>query len=290
MSWIQIKETNEKITLDLTARNESINMDFDLAVKSYIDRIVKEYPAPYTIFATGGVDSQATILAWIKSGYDFNVVSVRYENGFNEHDLTTLKEFEEKYNIEVNYLDFNLTDFLENRLEEYVLKYKCTSPQIGTHMAISELVPEGTVIFSGTAPCIDRMEFTADLLSLYTYRDLARSTLIPFFLMEDKDTAGAFLHESINIEKFYKGNAKQILHYDVKCELYKNVGLDVIPQEKKFNGFEKVKEYYETRQELVTRMDRLKWSSKPGKWVFDIAFRYKWYDRVGAPKYLDVIA
>ncbi len=288
MSWIKITETDSTITMHLTARTESTNIDFELAVKHYIDRIVETYPAPYTIFATGGVDSQATILAWMKSGHEFNVVSVRYENNFNEHDLTTLKEFQERYNIKVEYLDFNLTDFLENRLEEYVIKYKCASPQIGTHMAISELVPDGTVIFSGTAPCIHRMEFTADLLSLYTYKDLARPTMIPFFLMEDKDVAGAFLQESIAMEKFYKGNPKYISHYDIKCELYKNVGFDVIPQEKKFNGFEKVKEYYETRQELVNRWDRLKWSTMPGQWVFDYAFRYKWYPIVGKPKYLDI--
>ena len=286
MSWIKIKETAHTIEMDLSARNESIDIDFELAVKRYIDEIVATYPAPYTLFVTGGVDSQATIQAWRKSGHDFNIVSVRYENDYNEHDLTTLKEFEERFDVEVKYLDFNLTDFLENRLEEYVVKYKCASPQICTHMAISELVPEGTIIFSGTAPSIHRMEFTSDCLPLYTYRDLARPNMIPFFLMDDKDVAGAFLREGIKIEKAYAGIGVQM--YQVKCDLYNTVGLEVIPQEKKFNGFEKVKLYYETRQELVNRWDRMKWSDMPAKWVFDIAFRYKWYDVIGKSKHLEI--
>ena len=94
------------------------------------------------------------------------------------------------------------------------------------------------------------------------------------------------MREGQIIEKSYAGIGVQM--YQVKCELYNTVGLEVIPQEKKFNGFEKIKQYYETRQELVNRWDRMKWSDMPAKWVFDIAFRYKWYDVIGKSKYLEI--
>jgi hypothetical protein len=285
MSWVRITECDQSVTMDFSARKESINADFDSAVKNYINRIVATYPAPYTIFATGGVDSQAVIQMWRKSGHKFNVVSVRYNNNLNEHDLTTLREFSKQFNFDVRYIDFDIIDFLENRLEEYVLKYQCRSPQICAHMAISELVPEGTVIFSGNIPQGGRMEFVVDLLPLYTYRDISRSTLIPFFLMEDKDIAGAYLRENIKITKPYSG----VSQYENKCKLYNHFGLTVIPQEDKLTGFEKLKEYYESKKHLVNRQLRLQSMDYPSKWVFDIIFRYKWFNVIGKPRHLNFI-
>jgi hypothetical protein len=285
MGWIKIQEHEQTVLMDFSAREKSINTDFDSAIKNYIDRIVATYPAPYTIFATGGVDSQAVIQMWRKSGYEFNVVSVRYNNNFNEHDLETLKEFSEKFNVDVRYIDFDIVDFLENKLEEYVLKYRCNSPHICTHMAISELVPEGTVIFSGNIPQSNIIEFTVDLLPFYTYRDMSRPSLIPFFLMEDQDIAGAYLREDIKIMKNYSG----LTQYENKCNMYNQLGLFVIPQKNKLTGFEKLKEYYQPQQHLVNRQLRLKSSGYPSKWVFDIVFRYKWYNIIGKPRSLKII-
>lgn len=283
-SWIKITRHDKHVTMDISARKESIDADFDLSVKNYIDRIVATYPAPFTIFATGGVDSQAVIQMWLKSGHKFNVVSVRFKNNFNEHDLKTLQEFSKQFDVDVRYIDFDIVDFLENRLEHYVLKYRCSSPQICAHMAFNELVPEGTAIFSGNIPYTS-LDFTIELLPLYTYRDITRPAFIPFFLMEDKDIAGACMREGFKIIKNYTG----MDDYEKKCTLYNHIGLPVIPQQEKLSGFEKLKEYYQLQQHLVSRQLRLKYSGQPSKWVFDIFFRYRWYGMIGTPKHLEFI-
>ena len=284
-SWIKINRTDQCVIMDLSARRKSMESDFDSAIKNYINRIVETYPKPYTIFATGGVDSQAVIQMWRKSGHEFNVVSVRYKDEFNKHDLETLAEFSQRFNVDVRYIDFDIVDFLENQLEQYVLKYRCPSPHICTHMAISELVPEGTAIFSGNIPHNGYIEFTVDLLPFYTYRDITRPALIPFFLMEDVDIAGAYLREDIKITKSYSG----IEQYENKCNLYNHLGLTIIPQQQKFTGFEKLKEYYQPQQHLISRQLRLRTSSQLSNRVFDIVFRYKWYDIIGKPKYMKII-
>jgi hypothetical protein len=284
-SWIKITKNDQEVTMDISAREESIDADFDLSVKNYINSIVATYPEPYTIFATGGVDSQAVIQMWLKSGHKFNVVSVRYKDEFNKHDLETLSKFSKQFNIAVRYIDFDIINFLENQLEHYVLKYRCSSPQICAHMAFSELVPEGTVIFSGNIPSSSGLDFNTELLALYTYRDTTRPTLIPFFLMEDKDIAGACLRKCFEIVKPFSGSE----HYENKCNLYNYLGLTVIPQEEKLTGFEKLKEYYQPKQHLVDRQLRLRCSGQPSQWVFDIFFRYRWYGIIGKPKYLKLI-
>jgi len=278
MPWFDIDYNKDKnsLTIDLSKRRPC-TMDALTCSKRYIDRLVKEYPAPYTVFASGGVDSQAAILAWMHSGHPFDVVSVRYDHNLNEHDISKLIPFQEKYKVNIRYIDFSLTEFVENRLKEYVYKYNCTSPQICTHMAISELVPEGTVIFSGTPVSIlDHPELVPELFSLYNYKNLTRQNFIPMFLLEDEDLTSAFITAQRQIAAKAKGGP-----YALKFKMYWQAGLDVLPQIDKLTGFEEAKKYYNKFPKLVTRWEKLKWSHMQSHCVFDIAFRYRWIDDLG---------
>ena len=97
----------------------------DVAVDTVKD-IAKRYPAPYTVFASGGVDSQACIYSWLQSGVDFEVVFVNYENNFNTHDFVELELMQQKYGfklIELNDSDIsNLDDHLPKKLLKYGIK------------------------------------------------------------------------------------------------------------------------------------------------------------------------
>ena len=280
MDWIRIEQDpfdKREFTIDFRHRRPC-DLTVRQAVDNYIDRIVDLYPPPYTIFASGGVDSQATILAWLQSGKKFDIVSIRYENDFNYHDIKYLEQFSKRHGVEINYLDFCVTEFLETQLKDYVYTYNCTSPQICTHMAFSELVPEGTVIFSGMMIIGSPMygsEFVPELLGLYNYKKIKRNALIPLFFMEDQDVVSAFLNMQ---ERFPKRGGEP---YGYKIEYYKQAGYDIIKQEERYTGFEKIKEFYKTKPWLATPMEKMRWSGMPSKWTFDLAFRYKWYDDLG---------
>ena len=69
--------------------------------------------------------------------------------------------------------------------------------------------------------------------------------------------------------------------YDIKINRFKQAGFPVIPQQNKFSGFEKIKDYYDKVPNLVTLKDRLQYANKPSKRAFDIAFRYKLADTIG---------
>lgn len=247
-----------------------------------IKKITEEYPEPYYLFASGGVDSQSMIWCWMNSGKPFTVISFKYVHDnvvYNEHDLEQLEQFSLKYNIPVQYKQFNPIEFFENDLYSYATKYQCTSPQICTHMRISEEIKDGTVIFSGNFSAHSNYDYT--IFGIKRYADISGRPLIPFFFLHDAELAGVI--NRINSQEAYSETANSYLR---KISNLRKAKIPVIPQADKYTGFEKIKEYYDKQKERVTPQERIKFSSMPSKRVFDILFRYRLTDTI---KYKDKI-
>ena len=247
---------------------EYSNADLLEVSTSVINEIVAKYPPPYYLMVSGGIDSQALLWCWLNSNVPFVPVSVRYigapeyKEVLNEHDLEELEKFSLKHKINIKYIDFDIVKFLENELNEYAIKYQCTSPQICSHMKMSELVDGGTTIFSGNF--ILGFHYTYTILGLKRYADSSERSCIPFFFLHDKKLAGLR-----NRNDYGEG-------YDGKVEFYRDLGIPVIPQNDKQTGFEIIKDYYDTRTDLVvTATEKLQFMNMPSKRKFDLLFRYR---------------
>lgn len=258
-------------TLDFSNCKENDFLPFQAAVNA-VHKIAEEYPQPYTLMASGGVDSQAMIYAWLHSGIPFTVVSVLYldeqGNYFNEGDLAQLKEYAARHDFEVKYLEFQLLDFVENELEDYVTAYQCTSPQICTHMKMSEMIPEGTVLFSGNN-FYNTPFLNYTIMGLHRYTVNTGRPIIPFFLIHDPELVGSWQKFNCSLDLNHVDD-----NYDQKCFMYRMGGFDIIQQEHKQTGFERVKDFYDTKPELITKRDRLEFSHFPSKRIFDVRYRY----------------
>lgn len=248
-------------------------------------RVIKEiserYPPPYNLMLSGGMDSQIMLWCWLNSGIDFNAISVKYvskecDGILNEHDLYELELFAKQHNIDVAYKEFDVISFLENNLETYATQYQCTSPQICTHMCMGEMITDGTVIFSGNF--MYDFNYTYTILGLKRYADISKRSIIPFFLLHDPELAGALrylnpIKKDYSLEKFDNYN--------------KLLGAPVVPQPKKQTGFETIKNYYDTRTDLVVPVRlRLKYANMPSKRKFDLLFRYSLMEKI---KYVDEV-
>lgn len=255
----------------------------DVAIDT-VKRIAERYPAPYILFASGGIDSQACIYSWLKSGIDFEVVFVNYENNFNKHDFVELELMQQQYKFKLKTLEFNVIDFLTTKLKDYVTRYKTISPMLCTHFAISEMITEGTVIFSGnySPPCPEYLDYPTE--SWMNYLEATKRKMVPCFFLEDPELATAFykIHdvEYSNIEERFPNPIKNIngqyhWEYKVKCAVYTNAGFPIIPQTYKATGFEKIKDYCDIHYP-PTPHERLKYSDMPSKRAFEIKFRYPW--------------
>ena len=264
-----------------------------------IKEISEKYPPPYHLMCSGGVDSQTMLWFWKNSGVPFTAVSITYYNSidgavFNNHDQEQLVEFADRFQIPIQYKNFDIINFLENKLVDYAVKYKCTSPQICTHMAMSEDL-EGTVIFSGNFKMTSYYDYT--IFGLKRYAEISGRNIIPYFLLYDSELA-------VSIEKYrdlatqkdpYKNSsynnfdqAKSII-YDNKINLLHYAGIPVIPQTMKLSGFEKIKDFYDIKSKelkMLSFKDRIKYGNFPSKRAFDLLFRYKLTDLI---KYNDVV-
>jgi hypothetical protein len=272
---------SEPFTMDIRSAvpNGSLPTPLVATLKA-VDDIVKNYPPPYSLFCSGGVDSQAMIYAWYISGHPFTIVSIKYiSNGiwFNDHDLNELMEFTRLYELPVTYYDFDVNNFLETRLMEYATNFRCTSPQICTYMAMSELVTNGTILFSGNFMSdFQSMTINFTIMGLSRYTTKTKRSIIPFFFLHDPALAMSFINTKVT----------GIAPYESKFTLFQKAGFPVVPQPQKFSGFEKIKDYYDQIPERVSTFDRLRFSREPSKRLFDVQFRYKLKDTI---KYIDNI-
>ena len=79
---------------------------------------------------------------------------------------------------------------------------------------------------------------------------------------------------------------KKYPNYTDRVAAVLQLGIPIISQPQKQTGFEKIKEYYDDQPARVNPREKLKYSNKPSKRVFDILFRYRLTDKI---KYQDQI-
>jgi hypothetical protein len=291
MYWIDAIHESGILSYSLKKAIYSDRLPIDIAVDS-VKRISERYPPPYTLFASGGVDSQACIYAWIKSGVEFKVIFVRYENNFNDHDFIELQAFREKYNFQLEILEFNVIDFLTTDLEKYVLTYNCISPMICTHFAMSEMITNGTVVFSGNYALPNNSKLSFVETAWLNYRITSRRNIVPCFFFEDPELVFSFtdIHAQTELEivnhpdydPLLKLYDRPVWSYKIKYLTYQKAGFPVIPQEIKLSGFEKIKDHCD-QQFPVTVKELLKYGSMHSKRSFEIKFRYPWIKLVNEP-------
>ena len=254
--------------MDYNAARQSTTPVSDL-IKQAIQRIVDQYPAPYTLICSGGVDSQSMILAWIQSGFPFEVVTARYNDGMNDYDLENLWQLQARENFPIRVLDLDILSFHENQLNEWAAKYDCTSPHIVTHMFICSHITCGTVISSGNFVTKDGRIGAHNYLTfgLYRYAMKSGQPVVSHFWTHDQDLMPAF--EPIR-QLLGKSGPPEYLD---KCKILQVAGLNVIPQSEKYNGFEQIKNYYDTRS--IGYKDRVYAAGQLSTRNYDILFRYK---------------
>jgi hypothetical protein len=281
MSWFKISGTE----IDFRATCDFVS-SID-AAEITVKQIIANYPPPYRLMVSGGVDSQAMLWAWKQFGRDFIPTSVVYNDQFNEYDLAALKEFALRENIEIEYIDFNLFDFYESRFPYIADKFQCTSPQFATHLGFAENL-DGTKIFSGDRLLKHRA--IVNHANICLYRASQEWSIVPYFFLETPELAYSMIFDLKNDP--LKGSRPADM-YEEKVKIWQDTGFPVIAQEQKFNGFEKIKEHYQqNRRDVLTPKLRIKFKSvqkllEPV--VYDVLFRHPYEEKFGTPEYTQLI-
>lgn len=211
---------------------------------------------------SGGVDSQAMIQCWLEAELKFDVVIGVFNNGLNRQDSDHAKMFCENHGIPYKTLNIDIVSFLNRNNMSVSDKYRSISPHFNTHYFIVELLAEqgySGACFGGIPPFKQHGNYGTNLTGAPMHFLKIQSILpIPMqgsFLSFSPELAWAIallceelkpdLLKSDNLSISWKD--RQLLtqmRYQQKIDSFLRAGLNIIPQETKYTGFEIVKDYY----------------------------------------------
>lgn len=282
MHWVDKDFDYSKGIFSLTYQRSNPSIKALEAAVETVNYICQNYPAPYTLMLSGGVDSQAMLYAWIKSKQKFETFSAIYTDNINLFDVVTIQEFADRYGIKINYVNFDVVNFLETEHKIYSDKYICGSPHFTTYMKLSDLVGHGTTIFSGSFIIRGRIQYfwSRNELGLLHYAILGKKNCVPFFFNETQNLTYAFRHN---------GLPDVVNDYYNKVTMYQYNNFPVIPQADKFSGFEKLKERYDTIEHPLLeslKSDILAKTGNPSRRNFDLLYRNKFEAKFKNHKYI----
>lgn len=285
--WYKIHDN----VIDLRANFEPLSSPE--AAKITIEHIMENYPPPYNIMVSGGIDSQAMLYAWKLFGKDYIPISVRYNTDLNSYDLTTLQQFSKQENINIHYLNFDLLKFYETLYPKVCEKYECSSPQFATYLAMTQRL-SGTVIFGGDrlTDSNSRVIWSKNVCLLNASKV---RNIVPYFFMETPELAYSGIHDQLI---FYNQSIpndsimpssheeRHALMYDLKWQSWRQIGFPILKQKNSYTGFEQVKDYYDTHcSHMVPPKIKLKFSHRLKVGAYNMALVYPYETKFGIPEY-----
>lgn len=209
---------------------------------------------------SGGIDSQAMIQAWVEAGIKFDTAIGVFNNGLNAQDSDHALMFCREVGIDPIIVDIDVVNFLTRDNRMYGEKYRCTSPHFITHYKMFDMLQDmgytgictGGNAFAkgadgwGPAPSPAQMNHVE-------YSRLNEFPVIGNFLGYDPELCWTIalltpMHPTVWLNSV-DPSAHQLalsreVRYSTKIEGYQNHGFNIIPQDKKYTGFELVKDYF----------------------------------------------
>lgn len=102
------------------------------------------------ITLSGGMDSEVVARSFLKAGVNIKCAIMAFENNLNDHDIKYALAFCNEQNIPYKIFNLNLENFYKHKSHLlYAREFKCSSPQIATHLWLAENLP-GPFVFSGS--------------------------------------------------------------------------------------------------------------------------------------------
>lgn len=211
--------------------------------------IAEKFNAPICLPLSGGIDSEAMAEAFIAAKVPFTAVVFRYQNNFNEYDISSAIRFCQLNSVPTKVVDINLDDFFKsNRHLDIAEKYQCRSPQIAVHI-FGALEVKGCVVFPHNPIALYNRqdhfywEFPQNLYLSYD-RFFAKESRegVGLFFLYTRELIYSYLGAPIYKNLITRPNGYWRIYsrdpYLVKCELYRQGGFKVLSRRAKATGFE----------------------------------------------------
>ena len=227
--------------------------------------IAESTSEPIVLCLSGGVDSEAMALAFLKAEVPFSAAIATYNETLNAFDVAFAIEFCRKHRVPYKIIDIDVRAFLARFGHFQALKLdQCRSPQIAVHLEILDRV-EGLPVLSWNpgSPSWSRgilelvLPVEPHLTYLRHFQRLKREG-VPFFFAYTPELIHSFWNTPVFrhrlLHRPQAGDAERIaralgrdsvderkLEHAEKVLAYREGGFDVRPNAMKATGFENVK-------------------------------------------------
>ncbi len=263
---------NQPFVCDLTTNITAFGQPLDEAVTA-ANIILDTYPQPINILLSGGIDSQAMVEAFIKTGRnDFTVVCFEFKNDLNDYDVYWAKSHAEHFGYSLSIIPFDIVGFHETCLIDIARETNNHSPHIISHVGMIDSI-EGTCVLAGNP--IGRIENAR-------YIDVPNYSLIGTMRYKSKPVVGQFfLFTPELVYSFLKLQTSFSEAYRDKAARYQAAGFSLVLPPKKYHGFERLKEHYDQFEDRVSKRTRRHFNAKYGSdRIYDHMFRHPLMDLI----------
>lgn len=245
---------------------ESLQLDTDSLRRYRIEAAIKCYEAlgskPALCFS-GGIDSQATWQCFNEAGIDIDVYTLVFKHGLNTQDVEHAVKFAKERNFELKIIEIDIINFLSRENYDYSTKYKSLSPHFNTHYKLCDiLISKGYTGFvcGGGGPILSDItslwcnNYSQNFLNYIHYSMksgvLCQGNFLGFYpqLAWAIGLSTPIMQDELYGTDLNSKEARDLVEYQRyldKIHGYTLTGFDIIPQEKKYTGFELVKDELE---------------------------------------------
>ncbi len=208
---------------------------------------------PIFICLSGGIDGEVIARTFLQEGIEFTALTLRHTAGTNEHDVSYSMKFCEFYNVPHKIVDFDLEDFITNKIPKYIEQGYCTWRTFRyQQIYLFELAESlgGTAILGGGEQVyrtIDNeicLSFKSDFFMCLEWLKNNNKFHFPFFHMQNPELFASYLDDKLI--KFMHSDPSYFINtwdndasYDKMFVYHRN--WPKMKRRKKFNGLENLK-------------------------------------------------
>jgi len=220
-------------------------------------------PFPALCFS-GGIDSQAMLHCFAEADLEAHVIIFTFKDDLNKHDVDHAKAYCHTFDIPYREIEFDIVSFLTRDNVAMSEKYKGLSPQFNTHYRFIEILTHmgyTGVCFGGNAPDRHQGDYGKNLgineFNWVSCHDKFQIAVQGSFLSFSPELAlalavstpmiGNDLPANEDGEAWEEYQKLRHIKYEQKIIGYKRIGFDIMQQDTKYTGFEKVKELFEEK-------------------------------------------
>lgn len=209
---------------------------------------------------SGGIDSQVTLLAFKDAGVDFTPYVLAFNNQLNRQDVEHAKKFCKYIGQPLQEVKIDVTKFLIRENYDLGLKYQSASPHFNVHYKLFDWldsIGHTGVVCGGQIPLRNMsewgMNFRRNNFNFINYSNISGFMCQGSFLSFDPRLcwAMALNYRDVSLSNM-KANGLDEGDYDkaldigyaAKVNSYIRSGFNIMPQKRKYTGFELVKLHY----------------------------------------------